>query len=293
LRPGHASRTAQHNALFRALETRRPAAERIVTDPIAGVFLSRDLRAVVALAGTTAGRAVALGIIDRGWPGTRTSLIARTRLIDELVSAQASAVDQIVILGAGFDTRAWRLEAFQRGATVIEVDHPDTQARKRAVLDRREIATAHVRFVPTDFHLGRLATAIADADYRPSSPTLFLWEGTTNYLDAETVDATLRWCASAATGSRVVFTYIDRDVLDDPSRYHGAAKMLDGLARAGEPMTFGLDPATLAAYLAERRLTLTSDTGAGDYRARFYGDAARTIRGHEFYRVATADVACS
>jgi O-methyltransferase involved in polyketide biosynthesis len=121
-------------------------------------------------------------------------------------------------------------------------------------------------------------------------PTLFLWEGTTNYLTADAVDATLRWCAAAAPGSHLVVTYIDEDVLTDPDRYHGAERVLATVGRTGERMTFGLPPAGLGAYLAERGLTLVSDEGAATFRRRFHGAAADAQRGHEFYRVAHARI---
>ena len=133
-----------------------------------------------------------------------------------------------------------------------------------------------------------LADEAIAARVRAGRPTLLLWEGTTNYLDAAAVDTTLRWCARAAAGSHLIFTYIDRAVLADPGRYEGAARTLATVRRAGERMTFGLEPEGLAGFLDERGLRLVSDTGAREFRARYYGGAARAMRGHEFYRVAHA-----
>jgi methyltransferase (TIGR00027 family) len=295
VREGRASRTAEHNALFRALEARRPAGERVVDDQFAAAFLRGSFKALVAAARFGPCRDALIRIIDRGWPGVRATVVARTRLIDGLVTELVDGLDQVVILGAGFDTRAWRLPALQ-GPTVFEVDHPDTQRAKRAVVARLGDAAdppdpPDVRFVPTDFHLGRLSAAMAEAGFAAVEPSLFLWEGTTNYLTADAVDATLRWCATAAAGSHLVFTYIDEDVLTDPGRYHGAERVLASVGRTGESMTFGLPPAGLGSYLAERGLTLVSDEGAAEFRPRFLGAAADGQRGHEFYRVARATVA--
>ena len=292
MRPGRASRTAEHNALFRALEARRPPGQRLVDDRLARAFLGVPFKVLVGLARVGVCRDALLRLIDRNWPGVRPTVVARTRLIDEIVTGLAGDTPQVVVLGAGFDTRAWRLKALH-DATVFEVDHPDTQRTKRAVVERlRPAARARdaVRFVPTDFHLGRLSAAMATAGYDSAAPTLFLWEGTTNYLTADAVDATLRWCAAAAAGSHLVFTYIDEDVLTDPGRYHGADRVLAAVGRTGERMTFGLPPATLGTYLADRGLTLVSDEGAATFRRHFYGKAADTHRGHEFYRVAHATV---
>jgi len=78
------------------------------------------------------------------------------------------------------------------------------------------------------------------------------------------------------------------DVLSDPDRYHGAARLHSTLARADEPLRFGIDPSVLEGYLAERGFELQRDLGAADYRALHYGPRGAVMRGHEFYRVAFA-----
>jgi methyltransferase (TIGR00027 family) len=290
MRSGRASRTAAHNALFRGLEARRPSGGRVVTDTLAEGLLPWRFKLVIAAACWTVPRRAITRIIDDRWPGVRPTVLARTRLIDTIIGDLVSETAQLVILGAGLDTRAWRLPAI-RELAVFEVDHPDTQRRKQALLRRRGLDHTHVRFVPTDFTLGRLDAAMADAGFDPTLPTLFLWEGTTNYLSAQAVDATLRWCARAAAGSQLVFTYIDEDVLEHPSRYAGAERVFSTLQRAGEPMTFGLAPHALAGYLAERGLVLVSDTGAASFRQQCYGPASAAMHGHEFYRLAHARIA--
>jgi len=289
MQSGRASRTAEQNALFRALEARRPPTERVVDDPHAERFLSLPYRMVAAAARWQRWNAFATGFIDRRWPGVRPTVIARTRAIDSLVVDEAAAVDQVVILGAGLDTRAWRLEALT-GRTVFEVDYPDTQRHKQRRLRSARLDFSRVRFVGADFNLDQLDGFIARAGLDREAPTLFLWEGTTNYLSADAVDATLRWCAQEPTGSHVIFTYIDRAVLDDPGRFYGADRVLSTVRRAGEPMVFGLDPGELSSYLADRGLTLRSETGAADLRRQAYGDASSAMRGHEFYRLAHAVV---
>lgn len=287
MKPGRASRTAELNALFRALEHHRPAEFRLVDDPLAETLLSWRCRPVAALTRFGPWRLAAERLIDRRWPGVRTSVVARTRLIDDIIAGVLDEVGQIVVLGAGYDTRAWRLDR-PTGTVVFEVDHPDTQRRKRRVLHRRGLGSSGVRFVATDLSRERLDGAMDGAGYQRSVPTLILWEGTTNYLTAEAVDATLRWCGGAAPGSHLIFTYVDRAVLDDPERFVGADRLRSTLARHGERLTFGLPPDGLADHLARWGLTLRCDLGAAEYRARCYGTAAQAMRGHEFYRVAHA-----
>jgi methyltransferase (TIGR00027 family) len=292
MRQGHASRTAEYNALFRAFESALPADRRLLEEPLARRFLRGPAAWVPALAAVPGLRSLVPRFVDRRWPGVRPSVIARTRLIDEWIAAGIDAdIEQVVLLGAGFDTRAYRLPCL-RALPVFEVDHPDTQARKRAVLARALPALpANVRFVPCDFAAGALAAAMAGAGYREPARTFFLWEGVTGYLTEAAVDATLRWCARAAPGSLLLFTYLHRDVLTRPEAFAGSARLFASLRRFREPLRFGLDPAALPGYLAARGLRLERDLGLAEVRACVYGDAARDMRGHEFYRVALARVA--
>lgn len=278
-------------ALFRALESARPARRRLFEDRLARAFVSPRLRPVVALAAAPGVADLVCRFIDRRWPGARSSAVARTRFIDErLRAAVAGDVTQVLLLGAGFDARAHRLLAGDRVA-VFEVDHPDTQARKRAAVEATLGALApHVRYVPTDFNEMTLDTCMAHAGFDLARRSFILWEGVTNYLTAQAVDVTLRWCARAAPGSQVVFTYVHRAVVDRPDAFDGTVRLRATLAAAGERWTFGLDPAELPGYLAERGLALDEDVGAADYRRMYFGGAADGMRGYEFYRIVRAHV---
>src|SRR5882672_6956071 len=152
MREGYASRTAEQNALFRALESSRPERERICDDRFARHFLTWPL-ALVARIATIPGVAKSVSsLIDRRWPGVRSSVAVRTKLIDDaIVAALEKDIEQLVILGAGFDSRPYRMSRLS-AIDVFEVDHPDTQAAKRDVLKRRlSTPPKHVRFVSVDF----------------------------------------------------------------------------------------------------------------------------------------------
>ena len=291
MREGRASRTAEQNALFRALEASRPSRRRICDDPLARHFLTWPYTLVANGATLPLVATLVSSYIDRRWPGVRSSVVARTRLIDEVIAAALERdIEQMVILGAGFDSRAYRMSRL-RNVGVFEVDHPATQAAKQEVLMRLFSALPrHVRFVAVDFTRDDLATSMRAAGYRESARTFLLWEGVTNYLTDHAVDSTLRWCARAAAGSLLLFTYVHRDILTRPSAFVGTKSLFAALDKAGERFTFGLDPSDVPAYLAERGLVLEQDVGAAEYRDRYYGAEARGMRGHEFYRVALARV---
>lgn len=283
MRAGEPSRTAEYVALFRALEAgrRRP----LFYDPFASSFLGLGLRTAAAL-----GRIPLLGglvpaYIDRRYPGPRPSAVARTRAIDDATTeALEAGATQLVILGAGYDTRPYRLPA-AAGAAVFEVDHPDTQARKigpiAGALGR---LPANVRFVPVDFAVDDVGDSLAAAGLDQGAPTFFIWEGVLGYLEPDAIDAMLRWMASTgAPGSRVVFTYIDKSAVDGGLR---DTPWVQAVGRAGEPFRTGLDPAELPEFLAERGLRLLGDETTVD-AARRYGISDRRMP--DFYRVALAE----
>ena len=291
MKEGRASRTAEYMALFRALEATRAADRRLFTDRFAVAFLSPRLRLVVGLSKVPLAGTIVRAYIDRRWPGARTSAVARTRFIDDAAEAALrSAIEQVVILGAGFDARAYRIAAMAQVAVVFEVDHPSTSAAKRTIV-QGALASAprHVRFVPIDFNSESLQSTMSAAGYDARRRTLFIWEGVTNDPTADAVGETLV-PAGAAAGSTVVFTYVHRQVLDAPQTFYGTEKLLATLRVAGERWRFGLDPLHMSSFLAQRGLVLSEDVGASDYRAFYFRSAAKRMRGYEFYRIAVARV---
>jgi methyltransferase (TIGR00027 family) len=177
---------------------------------------------------------------------------------------------------------------------VFEVDHPLTQARKRDVIVRRlRVLPSHVRLVPIDFGTDVLDTVMPRAGFRSGVKTFLIWAGVTHYLSEGAVDGVLRYVAgNAGVGSRMVFTYIHRTILDGSVTFAGADRTLATVRRGGEPYTWGVDPAELPGYLAARALVLVEDVGASAYRERYLAPLGR---GHEplaeFQRAALVEVA--
>jgi len=278
-------------ALQRALEAAFPPERRLVDDPLAVSLLDQPLRAVAkASAMPVLGRVIP-ALYDIGWPGPRPSAVARTRLIDEtLEQLVASGTAQLVILGAGYDSRAWRLPAL-RGVRVIEVDRLETQRDKLARLRHGGHDARAVSFAPVDFEVDRLADAVERAGLDRSVPSVWLWEGVTNYLSPEAVDRTLATIKElAAPGSWVLFTYVHRGALDGSTHFAEAKRWTRSVARAGEPWTFGLEPARLAAFLDARGLTLEWECSTAEAGRRYFPPVGRSEHASELYRVALASV---
>ena len=288
-----ASRTAQYAASFRALEdVRRPARARLFADPFAVQFLEARYRCIVRLASWPLVGAAVRWLIDSFYPGAMTSGIARTRLIDDaLRAALRDGIKQIVILGAGFDCRAWRLPELA-DCKIIEVDHPATQALKRERLESLGAAVPPtLTFAAIDFTRQRLDEVLAGTSYDPQQRSFVLWEGVTHYLGEQAVDNTLRTIAAVTVpGSRLVFTYLHRGLIDGTATFAGSRASQRQVAGHSEPWIWGMMPAELPVYLAERGFTLHEDLGADDYRARYWGERGRRMVGFSFYRVALAEM---
>jgi len=291
MQPGQASQTAEYMAFYRALESVRPKRRRLFTDPFAAGFLRPSLRRAVWLSKLPVLGAAVPRYADRRRPGARSSAVARTRIIDDaLQQALADDIKQVVILGAGFDCRAYRLPQMD-AAQIFEVDHPATLAVKRHRLTQvLGDLDSSVRYVAIDFDKQSLPQVLLEGGFDPLRRAVFLWEGVTNYLSSDAIDSVLRYVSTCAPGSRLVFTYVHRGALDASTLFEDAASVLRDVARMGEPWTFGIEPSELENLLKERGLRLERDVGARKYRAELLGPRARGLRGYDFYHVAVASV---
>lgn len=190
---------------------------------------------------------------------------ARVTFFDAAIERHLPAVHQFVILGAGFDTRAFRPPA--NGAVkCFEVDAPKTQAVKRAMLAKAGLDSTGVTFVAADFEEEDWLAKLVDAGLDSLKPALFLWEGVSMYLRREAVESTLRRIASTARGSVVAFDYITTMPLESGGLYWRLARA--GTSAGGEPLKFGIDSTPpsrdgLAALLQSCGLTLVEQCTLG------------------------------
>ena len=292
MKENRASYTAQMMALYRAMEThRKPESGRLFTDPYAFCFLEGRLRLAARIAGIGAGQRWLYRYMQRRIPGALASGVARTRYIDDLLEQRlASGVKQVILPGAGFDTRALRLSAMEK-VHVLEVDHPATSARKQVLLKKvAAMPPANVRYLKADFNRQSLAELFRQEGIIISRPTVVIWEGVTNYLERESVDEVMRLAGSFPKGSAIIFTYIHQRVLDEPGAWHGAERLIADLERIGEKWTCGFLPEELPGYLQRFGLRLMEDKGAAEYREKYMPDRTILLKGYEFYRVAVAEV---
>jgi methyltransferase (TIGR00027 family) len=289
MRHREASRTAEFMAVFRASEHAKPPTSRAFADPLAAALLHGELRLAARLFGLPPAAALLNAYIDRRWPGARTSGIARTKLIDDWIEQAARGIDQVVLLGAGFDTRAWRLDTLA-STRIYEVDHPNTATAKQERLRSAHADLKKVTFVRVDFEIDDFDQSLRAADFDAARPAIVVWEGVSQYLTGEAVCGVMRWVGRLAPGSRFIFTYVHEGVLNGSVAFVGADKVIAKVDGSGEPWRFGLLPEQLPAFLRERGLSLLSDLGADEYRARVMGAESRHMQGYSFYHAALAEV---
>jgi methyltransferase (TIGR00027 family) len=171
-------------------------------------------------------------------PPMRHQSTARTSYYDAAVQRHLDGVEQLVILGAGFDTRVFRLSPEER-VRCFEIDMPRTQAYKVSMLEKAGLSTRLAIYVSADFETEDWMAKLVAAGFDPGSPTFFLWEGVTMYLDRASVEATLRRIAATAPGSVVAFDYFSKEIVASRSPYMRYARATANFV--GEPITFGID----------------------------------------------------
>lgn len=195
--------TAFSIASVRAAEALLPERERLFDDPYAAIFAAAG-----AHAAESTRRYLEL-------PFFRDGVRLRTRAIDDAVREGLRAgLDQVVLLGAGFDARGLRLpELAKGGAVVFEVDTDEQLERKRRLLEGAGVTLpSHIRWVPFDFEApgleGRLTEAMRARGFRVAEGAMFVWEGVIGYIGDDAIQESLRFMATAGgPRSRVVFTF--------------------------------------------------------------------------------------
>ena len=226
---GAAGHRAAHQVLERGL---------VFADPLALPILGQDADGAIALAKERPERR-----------GLRLFIAMRSRFAEDSARrAIDKGVRQILVLGAGLDTFAYRLERTPE-LRIFELDHPATQAEKRRRLNEAQIAEPqHVSYVAHDFESGSMTAALKAAGLDPDKGAFVLWLGVTPYLTEEAVLATLGELASWPGGTEVVFDYTnppDR-VTDSAARAHHE-QMAERVAASGEPFRCYFDSAELHA----------------------------------------------
>ncbi|UOX93155.1 SAM-dependent methyltransferase [Amycolatopsis sp. FBCC-B4732] len=204
--------------------------------------------------------------------------VIRTKYMDDVLSASTAAgASQVVLLGAGFDSRVHRLRKALGTASVFEVDQPHMSARKQECV--RTLPEHGVRYVTVDLEKEDLDGVLQSAGFDQTLRTVVLWSGVTPYLRAESVETTLRWFARLAPGSSLVFDYCWQEILDGTAVIPEAQAILRQVAARGEPWRWGIRRGRAEELLAAHRLHLVEDLEAAAAQRRYLTRPDGSVQG--------------
>jgi methyltransferase (TIGR00027 family) len=274
--------TAEAMAALRAAGAR----DRRVRNPdyLAAAFVSLRPK-LTTLVKVPGARRLVPGIAERMLPGGYWFETARVRHMDAILwSELGRGLAQLAILGAGFDTRAYRFAEQLRAMRVYEIDHPATARRKRERVARVLGAPPpNVSYLDIDFTRDDIAARLAATGYDTDQPTLIILSGVTAYLPEPAVDRLLAF--AGAHGSRhtsIVFDYLLAEMVAGSDAYHGAAKLRGRLNALGEPLRFGIPRGGVDAVVARHGLTLVSDLGPQELADRHLRGSNGAIAGRPY-----------
>jgi methyltransferase (TIGR00027 family) len=253
---------AFHRAAHQVLEQ-----GRVFADPLALPILGVDAQTVARQAGANPnGRRM------------RIFIAVRTRFTeDALAAAFERGVRQVVVLGAGLDTYAYRSPLRHR-LRIFEVDHPATQAWKRQRLQDAAIPLpASLNFVPVDFERETLAERLAASGFDRTQQTFFTWLGVVPYLNHEAVGSTLAFIAGLPDGAHVVFDYSDPPESLSAERRASHERRARRVAGLGEAWVTYFEPEKLHAKLAALGFVQIEDLGPTQIASRYFPGRAGTF----------------
>ena len=282
--------TAQGVAKQRLIEKLAKSDKRVINDPYADRFVMG------------AGFIKLMGHKFSAWfgkklaPGLHEHLIARTRFIDDLIEKAAnSGAEQYVILGAGYDLRAHRLD-LPSSLRIFEVDQAEVQARKRSKLPENITNAANVTYVTVDFTHQSLAEQLTAAGFDKSKPTVFTLEGVSQYITKEAVSSTIEELATLiqTTSATFFISYVDELLNKDPEAcfgtgYPNAARRAETIkilsAKVGEPWISFYTAEEIASLLSRNGFSVTENVTVEDLNSLYFTPVSRTLRENQMFKL--------
>ena len=273
------AQTAFGPIVLAAVEQNEPPGHRLVDDDLAELFLPAALRLLVGATRWGPARRLMIRASEFTGPGLWANLACRKHFIDDKLKAALSDIkdiDAVVILGAGLDTRAYRLTRQVR-IPVFEVDLPVNIAMKAKTV-RRVLGDLplSVRLAALDFENDDLLTALAEHGYHTDYRAFFVCEGVTQYLTEDGVRRTLEGLRAAASGSRLVFTYVRRAFIDGTDRY-GTRTLYRNTRQRHQLWQFGLEPDEVAGFIGDYGWRLVEQAGPEEFVQRYVEPTGRKL----------------
>jgi methyltransferase (TIGR00027 family) len=251
------SETALMAALHRAIAYKEFGSQRLGSDNLAEYFLPSHFKFFI---GFKIIRANSKNKLNKVLPGMHEYVIARTAFFDSLfIEALNSRIPQIVLLGAGYDSRAYRFAKLNTATKIFELDIATTQNRKmKSLIKARIDIPKNVELVPIDFNNESLHKVLEKAGYNRHERTLFLWEGVVYYLDPESVDATLEFVnRSSLQGSIIALDYLISNSESNRDEY-GNIEFFQAMKKhhSNEKLMFSIDEGEAESFFGQRGLKM-------------------------------------
>ena len=280
------SETALFAALRRTIANKEYGDEKFGPDDLAEYFLPAHFRFFLRF---TTIRENTKNKLNDALPGLNEYMIARTAYFDRLfMDGLNNEIRQIVLLGAGYDTRAYRFNQSNRGSKIFELDISPTQDRKKVCLQKARIdIPQHVRFVPINFKEESLKDVLEQAGFKDHEKTLFLWEGVSYYLEAESVDATLNFVSHTShQENTIAFDYTISLSEENLNEYYGVREFAQTMKEhhSNEELMFSINEGKTESYLEQRGLKMLNHLDNEEIERTFLvrddGTSLGQITGH-------------
>lgn len=265
---------AEEIAFHRVIESAKDEEERICYDPYAIHFIGPELLKFLEATACNYPEAKArMEEMNRLFPGTQNSIVARVRYFDNYLKASLDeGIEQLVILGAGYDTRAYRIKGLKGKVRVFEVDYPGTQNMKMEKI--KEIFGSlpnHVAFVDADVGSEELGIRLIEHGYDPSKKTIFIMEGLIYYIPPEGVDNLLSFIVhNSSKDSKIIFDYFHESVVDGTCELEVGKRIHERVKQSGEPFKFGIKEGTIEKFLKERGYSQIQNVTSEDYKKLYF-----------------------
>ncbi len=271
-----AAKTGSGPTTIVAVEQYFPPGQRILDDDLAPRILPFGERAFVWLTRFAPVRDWMVRATEKAIPGIWSGMLCRKRYIDEKLVESVGQIDAVVNLGAGFDTRVYRLPALA-DLPVWEIDQPENIESKRVRLQQIfGVLPSHVTLVPIDFGREPLSAALTARGYSTDMRTFFIWEAVTQYLTETGIRATFDFLAKAASGSRLAFTYVRKDFIDGQELY-GQEAMYKQYVLKDKFWLFGMAPEDVADFIAAYGWRVVEHLGYDELADRYVKPTGRTL----------------
>lgn len=269
------SRTAEFTCMIRACSFYEKNIQYKCDDYIAPKLIPKFILPVIKI-----------GILrrlfmDRFYPkGMYEYVIARTKFIDDVFrNSMTNGIEQILIFGAGFDSRGIRFKDLNIKTKIFELDAPVTQEAKINQLKKRGVKiNSNIIYVPINFNRESIEERLLESGFDTNKKTLFILEGLTMYLNPDTIDNTFKVINRiAGKNSEIIFDYVYLSVLRGENLFYGEMDILKQVNKVDEPWNFGIEKGELDSFLKMRKFHIIKELNSEDLEDEFFKDDQGSI----------------